>query len=47
MITKQVVGKELYVFFNGKLIYKRWIDKGYGMIFEASGGNWIPSERDR
>jgi hypothetical protein len=33
MITKQIIGKELYVYLNGKLIYKRWLDKQYGMIF--------------
>ncbi|MCR1026082.1 hypothetical protein NQT66_14765 [Cellulophaga baltica] len=25
---------ELYVYFNGKLIYKRWLDLGYGKVFD-------------
>jgi hypothetical protein len=33
MITKQIIGKELYVYLNGNLIYKRWLDKQYGMVF--------------
>lgn len=36
-ITKIIVGNELYVYIknNGKkdLLYKRWLNKGYGMIF--------------
>ncbi len=25
---------ELYLYFNGKLIYKRWLDLGYGKVFD-------------
>lgn len=36
MITKQIIGRELYVWFTGngktELLYKRWLDKGYGMV---------------
>lgn len=36
MITKEIIGNELYVwiFSGGKksLLYKRWLDKGYGMV---------------
>ena len=38
MITKEVKGKELYVWIWIKglrqLLYKRWIDKGYGMVMD-------------
>lgn len=34
MIWKEVRGHELYVFRNGELIYKRWINSGYGMVFQ-------------
>lgn len=51
MITKQVsVGqdgrKELFVFHNGNLIYKRWIERGYGIVIDTFGppftwqGSW-------
>lgn len=36
MITKERVGNELYVYIwergSKKLLYKRWIDRGYGMV---------------
>ena len=32
MVHKQVIGRELYVYMNGSLLYKRWLDYGYGMI---------------
>ena len=33
MFYKEVIGNELYVYFGGSLLYKRWIDKGYGKVF--------------
>lgn len=36
MIWKKIVGDELYVFFNGQLIYKRWLSLGYGRVMD----NW-------
>mgnify|MGYP001609131942 CR=1 FL=1 len=40
MITKQRIDHELYVYFNGQLIYKRWIysDYSYGKVFDQTGG---------
>lgn len=32
MIWKERHGDELYVFYNGQLIYKRWISRGYGKV---------------
>lgn len=41
MIWKEIVQdgtvKELFVFRNGELIYKRWITYGYGCIFDSYG----------
>lgn len=37
MIHKERIGNELYVYCNGKLLYKRWIDKGYGIVFDKFG----------
>ena len=33
MIIKQQIGNELYVYMNGSLLYKRWLNYRYGMIF--------------
>lgn len=32
MIYKQIIGNELYVYLNGSLLYKRWLDKVYGIV---------------
>ena len=38
MITKEVIGNELYVWILGngsrQLLYKRWLNKGYGMVMD-------------
>ena len=44
MITKQIIGDELYIFFNGKLLYKRWLNKGYGKIF-CKFGSFTANEK--
>lgn len=31
MITKLKIKDELYIYCNGKLMYKRWLKYGYGM----------------
>ena len=38
MIVRKEIkdGNELYLYFNGKLIYKRWLDLGYGKVFDTS-----------
>jgi hypothetical protein len=38
MFWKEKIGDELYVYFNGQLIYKRWINQGYGMVFHNFDG---------
>ena len=32
--VKVKIGNELYVYFGGSLLYKRWISKGYGKLFQ-------------
>jgi hypothetical protein len=31
------IGNELYVYFGGSLLYKRWINQGKGKIFHTPG----------
>jgi hypothetical protein len=33
MIHKEKIGNELYVYMNGSLLYKRWLNMNYGMVF--------------
>lgn len=40
MVHKEVHGNELYVYMNGSLLYKRWLDQGHGIILE--GGFYGP-----
>lgn len=32
MIYKEIINNELYVYMNGSLLYKRWLDKGHGIV---------------
>ena len=34
MIVKVKQGRELYVYMNGSLLYKRWLDQGHGIIIQ-------------
>lgn len=38
MIYKETIGNELYVYLNGSLLYKRWLNEGYGIVMQ--GGAW-------
>lgn len=38
MVHKEIIGNELYVYMNGSLLYKRWLNRDYGMIMQ--GGAW-------
>ena len=31
---KEIKGNELYVYMNGKLIYKKWLDTGASKVFD-------------
>ena len=33
-IRKEIKNDELYLYFNGKLIYKRWLNLGYSKVFD-------------
>jgi len=33
-ILKKIENNELYLYMNGKLIYKRWLDTGYSKVFD-------------
>lgn len=33
-VLKKIEGNELYLYMNGKLIYKRWLDTGQSKIFD-------------
>jgi len=37
MFYTEVIGKELYVYYGGSLLYKRWINYGYGKVFQKHG----------
>jgi len=38
IIKKEIIGNESYLWFNGKLIYKKWLDQGYSKVFDR--GAW-------
>ena len=35
MTHKEIIGNELYVYMNGSLLYKRWLNYGYGMMIAS------------
>jgi hypothetical protein len=35
MIHKVTIGNELYVYLNGSLLYKRWLDQNKGVIIQG------------
>ena len=41
MLWKVVIDNQLYVYYNGKLIFKRWITHGYSYVFEEHGHPWL------
>lgn len=34
VFTKETKNNELYVYMNGRLIYKRWLATGQSMVFD-------------
>lgn len=34
MFTKLIINGELYLYYNGDLIYKRWLKYGYDKLFQ-------------
>ena len=41
----EVVGDELYVWFHGQLVYKRWLRLDYGKVFDLHGISFAPKFR--
>jgi hypothetical protein len=39
MITKEYSQNEVFIYLNGELLYKRWINHGYGKVFCNVWGN--------
>lgn len=43
-VFKQIIKDELYVWMNGELLYKRWLNKNYknsyGMVFNPKNSGW-------
>jgi len=37
MITKEIVDNQLFVWYNGSLIYKKWLLTGVSVVFERIG----------
>jgi hypothetical protein len=37
MITKLISNNQLFVYHNGKLIYKRWLKTGISAVFQKYG----------
>jgi hypothetical protein len=37
-VHKEVHGNELYVYMNGELLYKRWLNMGHGIILSGKSG---------
>lgn len=34
-IHKEIIGNELYVYINGRLSYKRWLNTGQSVVFDV------------
>ena len=45
MFYKEVIGDELYVYFGGSLLYKRWLKLDYGIVFDKYGPPFKPKFR--
>ena len=46
MIWKETFDDQLFVYFNGELIYKRWLRDGNGVVFDLHWNYWR-ADRDR
>ncbi|CAL2101807.1 conserved protein of unknown function [Tenacibaculum sp. 190130A14a] len=34
IIKKEIKNNEFYLYFNGKLVFKKWLDQGYSKVFD-------------
>ena len=46
MIHKEIIGHELYVWMNGKLLYKRWLKMDFGRVFSGVWGSFTAKDVD-
>ena len=47
MITKEIIDNQLFVYYNGQLIYKKWLATGQSFVFESVGMPTWSHERDK
>lgn len=47
MITKEIKDNQLFVYYNGMLIYKKWLNTGNSVVFEKYGHPTWKDERDK
>jgi hypothetical protein len=40
MIWKEVVDNQLFVFYNGELIYKKWLNTGRSIVINKVWGHY-------
>jgi len=36
MVHKQLIGNELYLYMNGRLIFKRWVKQNRSVVFDVA-----------
>jgi len=46
MITKEIIDNQLFVYYNGVLIYKKWLKTGISLLFDNEGPSTWSYERD-
>ncbi len=46
MITKKIVDNQLYVMYNGTVIFKKWLKTGESIVFENYGFPTRTSDRN-
>ena len=37
MFTKEIINNQLFVYYNGQLIYKKWLLTGHSIVVEKYG----------
>jgi hypothetical protein len=47
MITKQIIGNELYVYHNGVLFFKKWLDTNQTIVLEKYGPPTRTGDRNK
>lgn len=47
MITKEIIDNQLFVYYNGQLIYKKWLNTEQSVVIEKNGLLTWSHERDK